>query len=668
MVYHKTFDFIGSVNVYHGPKFNDTETIRQIKGITLKEVTAPDQLEDGAGILLLDHDLKERVGGPNSWKTGRLWPFMVICEDGCEHGDFLVPKGWPNAFALKAIEAAIREQNLLLSRRALSNELDSEHEKLFQLTHIGLALSAEKNLDRLLTTILAEGRRWACCDAASLFLVERNEDDPPQLLFKLTQNDSVDCPFEEKRFTLNKESISGYVAVTGDILNLPDVYQLPERTPFHFNSSFDESIGYHTRSMLTIPMKNHKQEVIGVLQFINRKSAPEIRLASKAITEEHTRPFTDDLVVLLKALASQAAVAIGNTLLVNQIEDLFEGFVSAAVTAIEQRDPTTSGHSFRVAELTTSLAVALPRSGVSRFKALRFNSNQLKEIRYASLLHDFGKVGVREPVLVKEKKLPKNGLEIIWQRFTIYKEQLRKLAAEQRLKYLYDNGKEAYDRWITPFNYKLEEELSQMSRFYEEIAKANEPSILPEGRFHHLADLRDMEPFFAEGRQLSLLSGDEFLALSVRKGSLTESERKEIESHVVHTFNFLNRIPWTSELKRIPAYAVAHHEKLNGSGYPYGWKESQIPLESKIMTVSDIFDALTASDRPYKKAIGLDRALDILKMEADKDLLDKDLVNIFIEAKIHDILNEQKEPIEPYDSFSKGFERSVCNYDVKHDH
>ncbi len=343
-MFQQTPDFKLTLKVYHGRDLPTRDLVRKIGGFSLREVSHPDQLlEEDSGILLLDSALRERSGGVSAWRTAGKWPFLIIGEDGIEHADFLVPKGWPANFTLKALEGARREISLLVHRKLLNEELDSEHQKLYQLTTIGLALSAERDLDRLLAKILSEGRRWACCDAASLFLIEKKDNKQPNLLFKLTQNDSVNFSFEEKCFPLNKMSIAGYVAVTGETLNLSDVYDLSARLPYRFNPSFDKGSGYRTRSMLTIPMKNHNQEMIGVLQFINRKSSSDIQLKNREITEKNTLSFKGRVVHLLEALASQAAVAIGNTLLVDQIQDLFEGFVTASVRAIEARDPSTWG-------------------------------------------------------------------------------------------------------------------------------------------------------------------------------------------------------------------------------------------------------------------------------------------------------------------------------------
>ncbi len=654
--------------IYYGEAFQAKQLIAGIDGLEPREVRTPEDIQGGGGICLLDRHLLAN-GDVSAWKRACGEFSILIGEETETDCDFLVPENWPRKFFLKALEGALRQWDLNMRAHALTAELESKDKRLYQLTHIGLALSAETDLGRLLTLILAEGRDWGCCDAASLFLVDRDGgEEEPRLVFKLTQNDSISCPFEEKHFPLNKRSIAGFVAVTGEILNIPDVYKISPEKPYEFNRSFDQSIRYRTRSMLTIPMKNHKQEVLGVLQFINRKTSPNIKLTTREITEQHTLPFSEKISVLLEALASQAAVAVGNTILIDRIHQLFEGFVTAAVTAIEQRDPTTSGHSLRVAEYTTRLAEVVPRSDLARFRQTRFNNDQIREIRYASLLHDFGKVGVREPVLSKSKKLPNHGLDLIWHRFALFKEQLKRANLEARIDYLQQNGRRDYQSFSNRLDRLLEEELERFSRFYREIEKANEPTILDEEISQHLGQVRALDPFEVENRELSLLNDEELMALSVRKGSLTEAERLEIESHVVHTFNFLKQIPWTKELSQIPSYAVAHHEKLNGSGYPFGRTEKEIPLPAKMMTIADIYDALTASDRPYKKSLPADRALDILTSDAKRHLLDNDLVNIFIEARIYEHTPAGNSAVLEYESYMEGlFRRSVCDYDLLED-
>src|SRR5574341_2393547 len=282
---------------------------------------------------------------------------------------------------------------------------------------IGIRLSAERSPRALLETILTKAREITRSDGGSLYLVEEGPDGDRRLRFALAQNDSVAVNFRSTRLPLTSASVAGHVALTGQILNLEDAYALPPGAPFTINRSFDEQVGYRTKSMLLVPMRTPQDETIGVLQLINCKPDLALRLRSVEETERLVRPFGARHEKLAGSLASQAAVAVANNRLYEAIRQLFEGFVKASVTAIESRDPTTSGHSFRVADLTVALAVAVDRADHAPFSDVRFSPDEIKEIRYASLLHDFGKVGVREEVLVKAKKLYPMHLELVKERF-----------------------------------------------------------------------------------------------------------------------------------------------------------------------------------------------------------------------------------------------------------
>ena len=515
---------------------------------------------------------------------------------------------------------------------------------LNKLVDISISLSAEDDLLTLLRKILAEGQNIACCDAASLFLVDEINDHDKELVFKLTQNDSMDFPFEENRFPLDGRSIAGYVALSNSELNIADVYDIPKDVTYRFNRMFDQKTGYRTKSTFTIPLTDKMNSVIGVLQFINRKKARSLKVTDEKSANVYTEPFDSDINILLRALASQAGIAIENTILHNDIKNLFEGFVNASVSAIEQRDPTTSGHSFRVADLCVNLATSVSVSNLSQLKNVRFTDQEIKELKYAALLHDFGKVGVRESVLVKEKKLGAGTLDSIHYRILLAQERLKSQALSRQLD-LYQQGQPS-EAEIATLQKQLQQDVLMLNKFYESIVEVNEPSMLKQ-------DNRDMLDRISEYRlgsaedELSLITPAEFNLLAISKGSLSPEERKQIESHVVHTQNFLNHIPWTKEFQTIPTIAAAHHEKLDGSGYPYGMTDDEIPLCSKIMTICDIYDALTASDRPYKPAMNTERAIDILVSEAKRNLLDNELVEIFIEAKVFHVIDSSEYSTAP---------------------
>ncbi|MNX26799.1 Cyclic di-GMP phosphodiesterase response regulator RpfG [compost metagenome] len=506
--------------------------------------------------------------------------------------------------------------------------------KLQELNRIGIALSSEREPERLLELILSKSREITNSDAGSLFLVENTPDQDKILRFKLTQNDSVPFEFTEITLPIRASSLVGYVALTGQPLNLPDVYETPRDAGYGFDQSFDRRTGYRTRSVLTIPMKNRDNETIAVLQLINRKVRRDLRLTDASLAENGVIPFDPMSEELASSLASQAAVSIENNILYQSIEGLFEGFVNASVTAIESRDPTTSGHSARVASLTVALAEEVDRLDVGNFRELHFSREQIRELRYACLLHDLGKVGVREQVLVKAKKLYPHSQELIKARFDFVKKALEAEFTGRKLNFLLEHGREQYLESVGIFERDLWNELEVVDDAWRTILSANEPTVLEEGSFLQLLEIAQRSYHDIDGHTCNLLTPTEVKQLSVRRGSLDEDERLEIESHVTHTFRFLSQIPWTRDLSKVPEIAYMHHEKLNGKGYPNRLPSPAIPVQSKMMAIADIYDALTASDRPYKKAVPLEKALDILRFEARDQHIDAELLTIFIEHRI----------------------------------
>jgi len=530
----------------------------------------------------------------------------------------------------------------LLQGRRTNEQLDSallrKTRELHELNKIGVALSAERDIDKLLEQILRKSREITAADAGSLYLVERGNDHgstaDDRLRFKLAHNDSVDVPFEEFTVPLNEASIAGYAALCGESVNVADAYDLPPGTPFMISRSFDEQSGYRTKSMLVVPMRDHQNLAIGVLQLINKKRDPRAILRHPALVAENVVPFTSIDAELVSSLASQAAVAFENTLLIEGIKRLFDSFVGAAVTAIEARDPTTSGHSWRVAKLTVGLAEVASRSSTGPFAELRFDVDQLQEIRYASLLHDFGKVGVREKVLIKGKKLYVGEMMVIRQRFAYIRRTLEADHLRHKLEQ-FQNGRASAEALIT-LDREYEQRAAEADDILARILQANEPSLLEEENFRVLMDLPSRSFLDLEGQRQPFLTPSELQSLAIRKGSLSEEERREIESHVTHTYRFLSEIPWTGEYRKIPEIAYAHHEKLDGTGYPRRLASAEIPVQSKMMTIADIYDALVAWDRPYKKAVPAQRALDILFEEARAGKLDSDLLRLFVEAKVYE--------------------------------
>jgi HD-GYP domain-containing protein (c-di-GMP phosphodiesterase class II) len=536
------------------------------------------------------------------------------------------------------LERALDTVNSRRVIEQLDDALVRKSQELHELNNIGVALSAERDIGKLLELILAKSRAITAADAGSLYLVKRGKEHDGQaddeLSFELAQNDSVSVAFEKKTMPLDQTSIAGYAASTGEIVNVGDAYHLPAGTPYKISRSFDEKSGYRSKSMLVVPMRDHEQKVIGVIQLINKKRDPKVVLRPVALVEETVIPFTSVDEELASSLASQAAVAFENTRLIQDIRNLFESFVRASVTAIESRDPTTSGHSGRVATLTVSLAEKIDSVDSGPFRDVAFSADQIEEIRYASLLHDFGKVGVREKVLIKGKKLYVGEMLLIRQRFGYIRRSLEVEYLRAKLEQI-QSGR-ATPELLAEMDRNYEQGRAELEELMKMVAKSNEPTILEEESFRTLMDLTTRTFTDLEGNRQPYLTPNEVSALSIRKGSLSEKERREIESHVTHTYRFLSEIPWTGEFRRVPEIAYAHHEKMDGTGYPRRLSAADIPLQSRMMAISDIFDALVAWDRPYKKAVPVEKALDILHQEAGSGKLDRPVLDVFVEAKVYE--------------------------------
>jgi HD-GYP domain-containing protein (c-di-GMP phosphodiesterase class II) len=471
----------------------------------------------------------------------------------------------------------------------MTASLERRLAKLQSILEVAKAMTVERNLDRLLALINDEAAKVAEADRCSIFLVDREK---AELWSKVAHGT------QEIRIPLGT-GIAGAVAARGDVVRIADAY-----ADARFNKKVDAGTGYRTRSILCVPMWNTRREIVGVLQALNRRDGD----------------FTEEDAELLVALGGQAASAVENALLNEEIERLFEGFVKASVVAIEQRDPTTAGHSGRVATLTVGLARAVEKAPPPAWRDARFDAASIQQMRYAALLHDFGKVGVREHVLVKADKLYPQELELLRARFDVIRAQLEREGLQHRL-----DGRDPAG---------VADRIAELERFWEIVVVSNRPSVLPAEASSALKEIATRSFVDPRGEQRPYLTPVEVSLLSIPKGSLSDRERIEIESHVTHTYNFLQQIPWTKALKRVPEIAYGHHEKLDGRGYPRHVPGGEIGVETRMMTISDIYDALTASDRPYKKAMPAERALDILKDEAKRGQVDDTLLDVFVAAGV----------------------------------
>ncbi|MBI4564633.1 MAG: HD domain-containing protein [Planctomycetes bacterium] len=511
---------------------------------------------------------------------------------------------------------------------ALPREHHDLVRKVQKLQDIGTALSAERDLAALLSLILKESRVLTNADSGSIYI--RHDEiqvqeratakdvaarSTPYLILKITQNDSMAAPFRELKLPFDLRTVAGFVANSGSVVNLEDVYKLPSHVPFTYNRSFDQTSGYRCKSMLVVPMRNRDGEINGVIQLINKKVDPKVPLKSPADVARSVVPFDPFDEELLLSLASQAAVCVEKTTLYDDIERMFEGLVQSFTLALERRNRTTYGHCLRVAEYAVAIAQAINEAPAGRFPGARFTPDQLKELRYAALLHDIGKIAVPEAVLDKRNKLTDEAMGVIEYRFHYWKGRLR---ADGRL---------------TP------DVEARLDRCLRHIRQVNIPTPLAEADSGLLREIRAERFVDVDGVEKPLLTDFEYENLSIERGNLTPRERKQIEQHIVDTWEILKRVPWPKEVRHVANQAACHHEKVNGAGYPWGFRGDEIPLGGRILAIVDIFEALTAKDRPYKPAIPIDKALAILDDEAARGAIDREIYALFKERGIYGLFS-----------------------------
>jgi len=480
-----------------------------------------------------------------------------------------------------------------------------------------IELSSERNLEKLLRKIVGTARKFTGSDACSIYVVTKEQDtelNTGMLEFMILEGDTLRESCERFNIPITSNSIAGYAALTKRVVNLDDCYRLPENSEFTFSDTYDTLHGYHTKSMLTVPMLNREGDVIGVIQLINRKKHRKTKLATEEITEKEVLPFGKESIQFMESLASHAAVCIENAVFYIEIEELLESFIEASALAVDSREPSAAGHSRRVAKLVTRIADAINLEKEGPLAEYNFSGSELRQLRYAGLLHDFGKIGVPEAVLLKAEKLFPWELERIMAR-----------AACAEFSTLLNVHSEE----------KRQEILDELEQFKNTVKKVNLPQPPAQDDLDFLKEMKDKRFRDSRGKEMALLDDEEFELLSIEFGSLSPEERKAIMSHVEYTYRFLKEIKWTTNLLKIPEIALNHHEKLDGSGYPDGKRTSEIPIESQIMCIADIYDALIASDRPYKHRIPVEKALTILKYDALDGRLNKKIVDLFIKREIY---------------------------------
>ena len=515
--------------------------------------------------------------------------------------------------------------------------------RLDQLNEIGAALSLEKNLNALLEKILLAVKTITRADGGTLYLVE-GEGSDQVLRFEIMRTASLDIamggttgnpiPFYPVHLFRNGDPntsmVAAFAALTGQTVNIADAYT-EEGFDFSGTRAFDQKTGYRSKSFLTVPMKNHEGEIIGVLQLINCQDPATGEIV----------PFSPSDQRLSESLASQAAIALTNRALINQLENLFESFINMINEAIDEKSPYTGGHCQRVPQLTMLLAEAVNDTGEGPLADFAMTEKDRYELRIAGLLHDCGKITTPVHVVDKATKLETifDRVNLVDTRFELLRRDAEIDALTKKLELARSPGLDEITR--RDRTYEIDEELRETLRQIEEDRKflrrcnigAESMSKEEQDRVHQIGlSYKWRDP---GGNTANFLTDDELKNLTISRGTLTQEEREIINHHIVSTIKMLEALPWPKHLRNVPEYAGGHHERMDGKGYPRGLTRDRMSVQARVMGIADIFEALTAKDRPYKKGKTLSESLHILGKFKLNGHIDPDLFDVFIRRKVY---------------------------------
>jgi 3',5'-cyclic-nucleotide phosphodiesterase len=525
------------------------------------------------------------------------------------HSLVLPERGARPAVITKSVDATQFAPASVDTKQADRSDLEKTVHRLHAMAQASIALGAVTDQATLIEKIMNFIFDLFPLAERAFIMLRNNERDPPTPVAARRRDGTIEDPAQVRiSHTIVDEVLHKKRAILS-------VDTLSDR---HF-AAHESIIAQAILSVMCVPLILG-DEVLGLIQ-VDTSSDPYA--------------FQETDLEILSGVCAETAVALKNFQLYSDIKGLLDGFVCASVQAIEERDPVTAGHSFRVAGYAENLAMAIEHADDPALRRAAFTPAQLREIRYAALLHDFGKVGVREHVLRKEKKLHHADMRLLEQRFRYARACLERRAwrnlTERQLQGEFDMAALRHER--DRIEAELRAESARLDEFLDIIVRANEPAVSYTDPLPELDAIRRHQCLDADDPAFRLLTDDEFDALNICKGCLTPDERRQIEEHVVDSYSFLILIPWTRELAGVPAIAHGHHEKLDGSGYPMGLHGGQISLQTRILTISDIFDALTARDRPYKQAIPVEHALGIIDEECRAGHLDTGLFKVFVDSK-----------------------------------
>ena len=543
--------------------------------------------------------------------------------------NLVIEKVNSGSYTLDGMDSATKESIVTLVKNFMEREL-SVNKKL---TRIGSALSAERNLDALLEMIVVEAMDFTGADGGTLYIMAPDERS---IAFKILQTRSLNfkmggtsgkaIPFPNVKLykddgTKNEQQVSAHVALSGQTVNIADVYEV-EGFDFQGTKAFDKNTGYRSKSMMVVAMRNHEDEIIGVLQLLNCTDPQGVVI-----------PFSNDYQELIESLASQAAVAITNTQLIHDLSNLLDSFIQVIASAIDEKSPYTGGHIRRVAELTQQIARGMSDSELEKWRAFKMNEDEHNELRIAGWMHDIGKITTPEFVVDKATKL-----ETIYDRIHTVLAKFEILKRDIALKYEINRTKLSSSR-----SKDKAKKMRELKREYDErIKQIDDDAAFIKvsnigGEFmepEKIERLRQigMQKIMLEGQETDLLTENEIYNLSIKRGTLTEEERIVIQNHVVLTIKMLEKLPWPKKLSRVTEWAGGHHEKLDGTGYPLGLKAEQLSTQARVMAVADIFEALTAADRPYKPGKKISECIKILGFMVKDNHIDADITDFFIQS------------------------------------
>jgi HD-GYP domain-containing protein (c-di-GMP phosphodiesterase class II) len=507
--------------------------------------------------------------------------------------------------------------------------------RLEQLNDIGASLSKERDISRLLEQILLAAKTITNADGGTLY---RTTDDGAALRFEIIRTDSLDMamggtsgvainfpvvPLTQADGSNNDSMVAAYAAIHDKTVNISDAYAA-EGFDFSGTRRFDARTGYRSQSFLTVPMKNHEGEIIGVLQLINACD----------LVSGQVIPFSVADQSLAESLASQAAIALTNRLLITQLEELFEAFINMINLAIDEKSPYTGGHCQRVPELTMMIADAVSATSDGPLANFTMTDKDRYELKIAGLLHDCGKVTTPVHVVDKATKLQTifDRIALVDTRFEVLKRDAEiaalraQLAAQTGSADLASDAQQALDAQCAALN--DERDFLRKSNIGSEAMSADAQQRVREIGEQH----RWQNP---AGEIANFLSPDEIENLAIRAGTLTQGERDIINHHIVATIRMLEQLPWPKHLKNVPEYAGGHHERMDGKGYPKGLTREQMSVQARVMGIADIFEALTARDRPYKEGMKLSTAMQIMGKFKTGGHIDPDLFDVFVNKGIY---------------------------------